>query len=181
MVRNVQGPGLRGKLVELSKATVSEYDDTEHRESGSVERLASVVQSRVWTMLQRRLVDLGSWRKLKSKIRKDIDLGQEEEFEDEDLLRGTVEQNENLPGKAGDDGAPGDIEDNNEELFEDLLFGTYLGGDNEGLLHYFELEEQRLVETETDEMLFGGAEDVEDEEILLEDYSSDADGMLLDS
>ena len=81
----MQGPGLRRKLVELSKVPV---DDQSASTEGSVERLSSVVQTRVWSMMQRALFDPSAARKLRMER---VDTVDEEEMCE--MLLG--EENEN--------------------------------------------------------------------------------------
>jgi hypothetical protein len=171
-VRNCQGPGLRRKLLELSKLSPPGADFghlTPSGEHGSAERLRAVVQRRIWSMMQSKLSDAAAVGKFKWEI---LD----------------PERNDN---PAVGDGRPHvsqsttlDFDEFIEEEYEDddgeLLFdGAF---DDEGLLSYFDEMEKLEVEKQTDEMLFGsgeyGEEDFDSEiELLLDENNQEA--MLL--
>jgi hypothetical protein len=189
-VRNVQGVGLRQRLVALSNAKVSDYSDGEG-EDGSVGRLAAVVQARLWKMMQTRLYEEGAVKKL---WRKDDDVYSasttinEDEGGDEDLLgqNGAIEDDGigDASRRNFEDFIGGEFMDSDNDLFDDLLGENEESGSDDGLLGYLEEQERMAVETETDEMLFGPGcdgrrdEEVEEDPLLLED-SSEEESMLL--
>jgi hypothetical protein len=177
LVRNVQGPGLRRKLMALSEGGVSELNDDMHSK-GSTERMTVVVQSRVWAMVQRVLLDSRNAKKLKWEKSplgpEGLKNGTEEAWDDggEDLLGGaTTEMTDDFAFAFDDDGSP----------FIDLLLGNPEPGDDEGLLSYLEERERIEVELETDEILFGSKlEDGDmDDCLLLEAGFDEVDSMLL--
>ena len=184
-VRNVQGVVLRQKLIMLSNAKVSEYHNG-NGEKGSAERLVSVVQARLWRMMQRTLCDGEAAKKLWKKHE-----GQEDEHSnmkeddcgDEDLL--------------GENGHDEDIHMRKDRLEDfvgmddddELLFGELLGGrDHEstnGLLENLGEQERLAVEAET-EMLLGSDpnrtspdEVDEEDELLLLSVGTPVERMLL--
>lgn len=190
-VRNVQSPGLRSKLIDLSQKTVSDLTDDKIEGidvvEGTVERLSAVIQGRVWAMMQRKLLDSKAAEKLRWSRSGELVDGNDGEEEEVDLLQraGTVEeQGLNLPLLEEDFGDSGLFEEWSMDEEEELLIGDiwngndYSSSDHEGLLDYFEEEERRLVEMETDEMLFGEAEESGSNEVTLRD--SELDDMLLE-
>lgn len=180
-VRNVQGVVLRQKLVALSNAKVSEYHDGDG-EDGSAERLVSVVQARLWRMLQRTLYDEDAakklWKKNKGQGAENPNM-EAKESGDEDLLgENRGEKTINTKADRFADCIREDFMDDNEELlFEDLLAGGIDRESDDGLLDYFEDQERLAIEAETEGMLFGSgrdrrlcnAADDEDELLLLGD------------
>lgn len=189
-VRNVQGAGLRKKLVALSNARVSEYHDGDG-EVGSGNRLVAVVQGRLWRMMQRTLFDEGAVKKI-WKRDVEVDIGNSK-------VEGNERQDDDNLGKSQSED-DGDAEDKNfedyigEELMEDqdeLLFEEFLEEQrayesDDGLLEYLKEQERLAVDTETDEMLFGcaweggGCDGMDErEEQLLPRISSQEESMLL--
>lgn len=186
-VRNVQGVGLRQKLVALSNSKVSEYHEG-NSEDGSVGKLAAVVQGRLWTMMQKALYDESAAKKL---WRKEADLDaestntSEEGYEDEGMLSKN-EGEQHVDGKERDlDDHAGENSMDDDDLFNDILKRKEDRGSNDGLLDYFGEQERLAVETETEEMLFGSdfeperSEVEEIDEILLFREGSQEESMLL--
>lgn len=180
-VRNCQGPGLRAKLLELSNlpSPGSSFGHaTQSGETGSVERLSAVVQSRVWSMMQRKLSDPSMVGKLQWES---VDHGGILDGEDpamyEDLLASADmdAQNEMVNGVSG--GLEQFITDGYMDEEELLLFDQM--SDDEGLLSYFDEMEKIEVEKQTDEMLLGSEEyeDEDSDEVLLLD--GDNEEMML--
>jgi hypothetical protein len=182
-VRNVQSPSLRKKLEALANLTTSQYPDRNQEsaeEQGSSQRLAAVVQAKLWGVMQRKLYDPTAVRKLRHQTLPERVGGVVDEEDCEDLLGdGVAEEN----GIDFEDMSCRDFMDEEVvEEFDDLLAGQDADHD-EDLLHYFEgqaaAERERLeVKIKTDEMLFGSECDSESEDgILLLD--SETERMLL--
>jgi len=173
--------------MELSKARITEFHEA-GPEDGTVERLGTVVQGRVWAMMQRKLFDAGAARKLKWRNPQDEDGEEVEGVEDDDLLGENTDNTlgEDMPYTDEMTEMIGDeFMDHDEEfLFEDLIFGTQTAEDGDDLLHYFEEQERREVDMETDEMLFGSDADCDgsdgNDELVLGETGG-MDGMLLDA
>lgn len=187
-VRNVQGAGLRRKLAALSNAKVSEYNDGDGKED-SAERLLSVVQGRLWKMMQTGLYDEGAVKKLWRKDGGD-DTGNsnsnEEGCEDEDLLGENggyenIDREGNLENYIEEEL----MDDEKEPVFEDLLRDYEDRDSDDGLLEYLEEQQRLAVEAETDEMVFGSGseggrcDEVEEEELLLLGDGRQEENMLL--
>jgi hypothetical protein len=168
--RNIQSPSLRQKLSRLANSPVSQLLDEgrdEDGEAGTSARLAAVVQSRLWGMMQRKLYDPSDAAKIWRKSALQENPGEDDEYPD--LLAAVREQGKVAAelGEFGDD----------EDEFEDLI-----PGDDEGLLGYWEERERLSIECETEEMLFRSGwdeeEKVERDVCLLDDGAGD-DFMLI--
>ena len=184
-IRNVQSPSLLKKLSALANLQTS--PGTEQRQDfgqqGSPQRLAAVVQARLWGMMQRKLYDPAAVKKLRHQP---LSEWGEISTNDEGLLGSNVyEEDETEVGDLLD----GDMElsENTELLDEDDfddLFAEQEKGGNDSLLNFREDSDitrgklEGEVEMETDEMLLGKCYEStpEDEVLLLED---DKDNMLL--
>jgi hypothetical protein len=171
--RNTQSPSLRQKLTQLENSPPSLTDENQDRgsEAGTTSRIAAVVQSRLWGMMQRKLYDSSDAAKIwrKSPLRENLT-----EDECPDLLE-TLGTGEREEGRVMIE--LGEFSEDEADEFEDLL-----SRDDDELLEYLEERERLSVERETDEMLFGGGwgEDEEEEqsESLL-DNEAGSDIMLL--
>ncbi len=154
--RNVQGVVLRQRLGSLSSAKVSEYYDG-NGEEGSAERRLSVVQGRLWKMMQRTLYDEIAvkrlWTKDESLSAENTDLN-EEICEDEDLFceNGTA-------GRLKEYVEEDFMDDPEELLFEDVLNRQDDPESDGGILDYLDEKERLATEAETEEMLFGSGRD----------------------
>ena len=172
-VRNVQGVVLRQKLVALSNAKVSQYQNGEGEE-GSASRLSSVVLARLWRMMQRTLYDEDAGKRLwkEDKDQEAVTAAKNEEgSEDEDLL-GEYRNEKSIDIKT--DRLEDFMDAEEESLFEDLLEGDCQNGDI-GLLDYLEEQEKIAVEKETEDMLFGG----DDNGMICEGVDYEQDMLLL--
>jgi hypothetical protein len=198
-VQNGQGAALKKKLRMLAKseAPIWANEDLEEEAIGvkrTHQRLAAVVQSSLWGMMQRKLFDHAAVRKLSCRA---TDVGSDSKAPQDDG-GDLLEAAEKLDG----DDVEGDFEtfighdsaSAGEGSFEDLLEeeddGELLGWFNED-----KMERERLaVEQETDEMVFGNGWDGDDgkevhgevEEVLplncrSEETDEEEDVMLLDS
>lgn len=178
LVRNVQGPGLRRKLLLLSNSGISDVQDGGHTGiEGSVERMTSVVQGKVWRMIQNGLFDSRAAKKLRwidpsTKVGEDQDI-LSDVWEDDDLL--AEQKCEIADDQLGFDF----VFDDDELLFDDLVRYGHDQEDGDGLLYYPEEQERREVEMETDEMLFGEEREYEDDCLLFEEDHFENDSMLL--
>ncbi|KAE9377457.1 hypothetical protein N431DRAFT_541237 [Stipitochalara longipes BDJ] len=170
--RNIQSPTLREKLSRLANSSTSSLTHAnriEDGEAGITARLASVIQSRLWGMMQRKLFDPSAGAKIwgKSTLRGDLD--EEDEFPE---LLGTLEGRDDV-----EDPVAGKLDDFDEDEFEDLL-----STDDDDLLEYMEERERLSVERDTEEMLFrsGWDEDqTDDGDVCLLDGDAGVDPMLL--
>ena len=172
--RNIQSPTLRRKLTEMANRPPSSLtNDTQQVDgaAGTTTRLAAVVQSRLWGMMQRKLYDPADAAKIWKKSTSQGKLAEEDACPD-------------LLVTLGEDEAEGGAITKLEYFLTEELdeFEDLLSGDDDGLLEYLEQGEKLSVERETEEMLFGSEwdEDQEDEEkVCLLDYESVSDIMLL--
>jgi hypothetical protein len=157
----------------------------EHREV-TAERLASVVQARLWAMMQRKLYNSAAAKVAFNPRPSEKTTAEVKEVgEDYDLLDEMGDNSESLGGKSMID----DLEDFMKDEFGDAEeFEDLLGVDDtvdDDLLAYFEASErERLdVEHKTDEMLFGSSCDddweEDDMDMLLLELGSDNESMLL--
>jgi hypothetical protein len=174
-LRNIQSPSLRAKLGRLANSPTSALTNAsriENGEKGTAARLAAVVQSRLWSMMQRTSYDPSDAAKIwKKSTLQDVFA---EEHETPDLL-GTLEEQNIVKGRVVTE--LGEFEEDDLDVFEDLLLG-----DDDELLEYMEARERLSVERETEEMLFGVVwdEDPKDEEdACLLDGEAGGDIMLL--
>ena len=189
--RNVQSPILRRKLIQLANPPPSALEQREEDvvdEEVTTDRLASVVQARLWAMMQRKLYDpLAARASFNPRSSDKVSAEPKDVGEDDDLLDELGNSSANL----GKESMMQDLEDFMKEEFGDLdEFEDLLGGggnEEDDLLGYFEAEERERLEDEheTDEMLFGSSCDddwgVDDEDmdmLLLELWSED-EYMLL--
>lgn len=172
LVRNCQGVGLRSKLMDLANlpSPGEEFGfQTLSGEQGSVERLRAVVQTRIWSMMQRKLSDSTTNRKIKWNILDARTMAEEDEVEDSELLfRSNTNDGDpfmdammhtHLSEFIEDDYVQ-DYDDDDElllELLSDEDEGQLLDllSDDEGLLSYFDEMESLEVEKQTDGMLLG--------------------------
>lgn len=163
-VRNCQGPGLRAKLLELSNLASRESGCARSIPSEGTEpteRLSTVVQRKVWNMMQLKLSDTSMVGKLQWLS---ADHGKDPVM-DEDLLGSC-----HIDGQLRMDNG---VSDNLDQLFIDeyiddeelLLFDPT--SDDEGLLSYFDEMEKAEVEMHTDEMLLGIKEYEDDDSDLV--------------
>lgn len=148
-------------------------DETQEADGGvgTTTRLAAVVQSRLWGMMQRKLYDPADAAKVWRKSASHGNPAGENECPD---LLGTLGRDE-VDGRAITELC--EVLDDEMDEFEDLL-----SGDDEGLLEYLEERERLSVERETDEMLFGkgwDADQEDEENVCLLDCESGSDIMLL--
>lgn len=172
---NVQTPSLRRKLVQLFNTDPSPFPDhpVEVGKLGNSQRLSSVVQSRLWAMMQRKLYDGTAaqklWRQTSTNERLDND---DDEFED--ILRAMGEKDAWQAGRQAGRGVRDDLSGDGMLFTDDEADELLLGEENDW--NDSDLK-RRAIELETDEMLFasewGGAD--EDEDMLLLD--SDRGGI----
>jgi len=186
-VRNVQGAGLRGKLMELSKVRISELheeEETSTREEGTVERLSAVVQGRVWGMMQRALFDGDAAGKLKrTSLKANVGEDSGAIVEDVDLLDGGGQETTNIKTAFEDFIEQEFMGDDEESLFEDLLLGRDGLSDENGVLECLGNIKRNNIHAETDEMLFGdeivgSGKFGPNSEILLSDTSVEEEMLL---
>ena len=174
--RNVQSPIFMQKLSQLANSPPSslEHNDEDAMEEATTERLASVVQARLWSMMQKKLYDPTAARILFNPRSSDKTTAESE----------MIEEEYNLVDELGDKSVPlgrerimEDLEDfmrdefGDEDEFEDLLGGVI--DEEDDLLGYLDASEREMVEVEqeTDEMLFGNS--------AVDDYWEHGDEMLL--
>ena len=187
-VKNVQGVGLRQKLVALSNSKFSEYHE-DNGEDGSVQNLAAVVQGRLWAMMQKALYNECAAKKLwkkETEFNAENTNTNEKDCEDENILGGNG-GGQHISGKEGslDDHTREKFMDDDDDLFNDLFEGNEGRGVDDGLIDCFEDQERLAVEAETEEMLFGsdfesggsGMEEID--EILLFQEGNEEEIMLL--
>jgi hypothetical protein len=157
-MRSVQGVVLRRRLIALSNAKVSEFHHGDG-EGGSTERLMSVVQGRLWRMMQRTLHDEEAvkklWKNHEGAGTENANMN-EEMCEDEDLLgeNGSLENSDMKADHLEDYTGEEFMDEDEELLFGDLLVGGEDQESDDGLLDYLEEQERLAVEAETEEMLF---------------------------
>lgn len=177
--RNVQGKGLRVKLLDLSNMHVLRpADAVRDLPRGSVERLTAVVQGRIWSLMQRTIFDPSSSKKLRwddSDAGAAIEDDEEEEF---DLLQ--EKESDQSPTLNRRQSGVESYMDEEEELLFSELWKEGTPESDDGLLSYFEEQERKAVELETDEMLFGDEKvDKEDELLLHDEESVDGNEQML--
>ncbi|KAH7305079.1 hypothetical protein BKA65DRAFT_203760 [Rhexocercosporidium sp. MPI-PUGE-AT-0058] len=166
--RTVQTPSLRRKLVQLSNMNVSQFQNSQDLgQVGTTERLSSVVQLRIWEMMQRKLFDKSAERRLWRQAR----AGEEEAEDDfEDILETSDGGGLKWETGAGQGFSHAEMLFWDDDDDDDLL----LGDDNA----YCEIDwERRAIEQYTDEMLLDDvwSDNWRDgrEEMLLEDSDHD--------
>ncbi|KAK0106800.1 hypothetical protein ONS95_003522 [Cadophora gregata] len=145
MPQNVQTPSLRRKLFQLSSLESSQLPDpsSQSGKPGTVQRLSSVVQSRLWGMMQRKLFDKAAGRRLWRRSTP----GDEDEKSDVEDMFAAVEDGNNLK-----------MDEDNGMSEEEMLFGDdedddlLLDDDND---QYNADWERRAIEDKTDDMLLG--------------------------
>lgn len=185
--RNVQSSMLRSNLLKLAqsdKSAIPNIND-ESLERGSVQRLAAVVQTRLWAMMQKWVYDTSAARKLAwGGIAEEgvLKIDGIEEGRHGGLCYPTSSKIECSTTVGLEVGIDKTGEEDRDD-FEDLLAAE---GTEEDLLAYFdESEIERLeIEHETDEMLLGagwdyGGKEIDDGMLLLLGSSSEVDSMLL--
>ncbi|KAF7918950.1 hypothetical protein BELL_0596g00060 [Botrytis elliptica] len=204
LARNAQTPGLRQKLEQIANMATSEFinvktDEEIHGELGSEKRLTAVVQSRLWSMMQRTLHDLSAARQIINKRSTSENIVMAEGTEEyEDLLDSIVDDADVQDSAMVDDEFRW-IMDNHSEIstfdnilsddegvpdheFDDLLLEV---DDDayESLLSGEEME-RLAIESESEEMFFGHRWQLEDEEqyhdLLLVVEDSGHDELLLE-
>ena len=155
MNRNWKSPGLRGKLAALGRQDLSDmYDDGQ--EEAVQSRLQSMIQRRIWAMMQRKLFDPKAAEKLRwetgptgSKEDPDVEV-------DEDLLGGGKEDDADSGMMIGEDEFNefefSDV--GTEDSFQNVLADASFLSDDGMLLTSTEHEAM----WETEEMLFGDGE-----------------------
>ncbi|KAH8685414.1 hypothetical protein BGZ60DRAFT_395144 [Tricladium varicosporioides] len=176
--RNAQSPMLRSNLLMLAQSEKSAIPniDRECWGRGSVQRLAAVVQTRLWAMMHKQIYDPSAARKLawESIIDGDVDEtnGRGENQFYPRIGRSTTAKSKLGTNKTGE-------KDTDE--FRDLF-----GADEEDLLAYFDESEIERMEIEqgTDEMLLGagcdgGGKEMDNEILLSLEIGSEEDSMLL--
>jgi len=179
---NVQSPTLRRKLIDLANSLPSQLlednqDQIDH--IGTAQRLATVIQARLWGMMQRKLYDASAAKKIWRKTSKRESNDRNEEEPD---LFDIIDEKEK---SRVEDSVIGEWEDllagDDHDEFDDLLAEDQ---DDEFMDLLDDAEsERRAVERETDEMLLGDEdgwgekEDISGEQFLLHDGESE--GMLL--
>ncbi len=144
----------------------------EEGEAGAPTRLAAVVQSRLWGMMQRKLYDPSDAAKIWRKSTLPADSVEEDECPDLLELSGEPEVFGDQKTSKLDD-----FDEDGVYEFEDLL-----STDDDDLLEYMEERERLSVERETEEMLLGSgwAEDARDEDdVCLLEGDDGVDPMLL--
>jgi hypothetical protein len=131
-------------------------------EAGTSGRLAAVVQVRLWSMMQRKLYDPSSARKISRKS---------PEWINSEVDRTGEDESPNLLGAPEEDDEAGFVDLLGDD-FEDLLAGDE---SNSELLDCLDdSERERLViEQETEEMLFGSGWDRDEEDYLLLENEND--------
>ncbi|PVH81768.1 hypothetical protein DL98DRAFT_570905 [Cadophora sp. DSE1049] len=145
MPQNIQTPSLRRKLLQLSNLGPSQFPDPNSHAGhpGTGERLSSVVQSRLWSMMQRKLFETAAGqRNWRPSTQGDGD--EESDFED---MLATIEDEPQFK-IDGDDGISDDemlfADDENDDL---LLSDEY---------DHFNADWQRhAIEDEIEDMLLG--------------------------
>ena len=172
--RNVQSPTLKEKLSRLATSSTSSLTDasrTEDGEAGTTARLASVVQSRLWGIMQKKLFDPSDAAKIWRKSTSQESAAEEGAFPE--LLGGFDERD------GPRDGVSTRIDDfeEDENEFEDLL-----STDEDDLLAYMKEHERLSIERETEEMLLGTGWDEDEKhegDVCLLDGDAGDDPMLL--
>jgi len=146
MPRNLQTPSLRRKLLQISNLKLPHSSDSDDQlgKPGTAQRLAAVVQTRLWGMMQRKLFEKAAGKRL---WRTTTQGDKDEESHFEDMLA-TGEDGKNLildeiDGMSDEEILFADDED------DDLL----LGNDE---YQFDEDWERRAIENETEDMLPGG-------------------------
>lgn len=187
--RNVQSPILRQKLIRLANSPSSalEQNDEEAVEEVTTDRLASVVEARLWSMMQQKLYDPIAARLLFNPRSSDKVTAEPDMVEEEiDLLDELRDNSTPLVRESMMEDLENFIKEEfrDEDEFEDLLGGS--SNEEDDLLGYLDAwERERLeVEQETDEMLFGNSGIIEDywehgDEMLLLEPGSEDESMLL--
>ncbi|KAH7408044.1 hypothetical protein BKA64DRAFT_437623 [Cadophora sp. MPI-SDFR-AT-0126] len=143
MPKTVQTPSLRRKLMELSVMESSLFKDPNNRtgQPGTVERLSSVVQSRLWAMAQRKLFKKAAGRRLWRQVPQGDD-GLESDFED---MLATLDEDGRNTDIVEDDGMADE-----EMLFaDDEVDDLLLGDDND---RYNADWERRAINGDTDDL-----------------------------
>ncbi|KAH8589929.1 hypothetical protein B0O99DRAFT_635679 [Bisporella sp. PMI_857] len=157
-VRSVQGPGLMRQLQELAweERDPILYSGTTSGQKGTIEYLRSVVQARVWSMMQQTLFDPSAARKLRWENLKAGRHPQHNEREDNDTnsfdnRNATCIDIRSWIGDNREDEFLGDVED----IFDALPKETCDSRRENGLLGYLIAMEQENIEKEMEEVIFG--------------------------
>ncbi|KUJ06587.1 uncharacterized protein LY89DRAFT_790442 [Mollisia scopiformis] len=170
--KNVQSPSLKKKLEQIASIPISPLvgEDPSDNVDGS-DSLSRVIQTSLFSMMQRTLYHPPATRKLWKEPKPATDVSSKSQDSDSspDLL-----EDEN-PGSSNWDEILAHF--TSDDDFDDLLYGD----DEDELDLLDESERERLaIERETDEMLFGDGWDGEEEdEFLLSGGESDGENMLL--
>ncbi|KAL2073906.1 hypothetical protein VTL71DRAFT_11232 [Oculimacula yallundae] len=165
MLRNVQTPSLRRKLLQLSNASPSSIPNLGYNldQLGAGERLSSVVQSRLWEMMQRNLFDNAAGRRLWRQEH----MGEKGGYDNfEDMVE--THDDDELKVKTGDgEGADDSM------LFPGVEDDELLLGDED---YCYDADwEQRAIEDDIEDMLLSAEWNRSqiEEEMLLEDSDVD--------
>ncbi|RDW91578.1 hypothetical protein BP5796_02743 [Coleophoma crateriformis] len=144
--QNAQSPSLRQKLLQLADSVPSHSNENNSGlgATGATDRLTSVVQSRLWTMMQRKLYDPSAARHLRLSVHRDWQ-AEPEAADFEDLL-----QNDTASQDA--DTCLEDEEDSASSVFHDVL-ADFEYDEEVDLLAAQEEKERQSTERETDIML----------------------------
>jgi hypothetical protein len=143
-------------LTQLANSLPSLLTDEIHDgdgESGEMTRIAAVVQSRLWGIMQRKLYDPSDAAKIWKKPRL-------EEYPAKDEGINMLDALKEATGVAGQTMIKlGEFLGDEMDEFEDLLSSC-----DDELLGYLEERERLSIERETDEMLFGSGWDGDEQE-----------------
>ena len=178
LARNAQGLGLRAKLLLILEAETHAHTPQPKR-TNPKSAIDSVIQSRIWRMMQRTINDTSAARTLVWDKPKNEAIEFTEQSGDLDLLEESPSTKETSKFESLLDSEF--IETDVEDVCE-MLLGESENRDDDGLLDYFDDMESQVIKRETEEMLFSSQEDyemLEVDDFVLDDASEISDVMLL--